>query len=94
MRQQLTAIAAMTLVVGAGGVLGRRRRPSLPRPRCRPRAIAELTDDPAATTAVSEAIDALREGNSGTFTTHVEYADLSFDYYGSYRLQPPSSGCR
>lgn len=53
-----------------------------------PSTIAELVEDPAATATISKAIEALRAGNSGTFTTHLEYADLTFDYYGSYRLKP------
>ncbi len=88
MRQQLTAIAAMTLVAGAVAACSGDEGTKPPPAAVPPSAIADLTDDPAATTALSEAIDALREGNSGTFTTRVEYADLGFDYYGSYRLQP------
>ncbi len=53
-----------------------------------PSTVAELVEDAAATTTVSEAVRALRDGNSGTFTAHLEYADLTFDYYGSYRLKP------
>ncbi len=54
----------------------------------RPSTLAEVTDDSAATTAISQALDELRSGNSGTFTTHLKYADNIYDYYGSYRLTP------
>ena len=54
----------------------------------RPSTIAELAEDPSAAAAVAEGIEGLRDGNSGTFTTHLEYADLTIDYYGSYRVDP------
>ena len=90
MRQQrLTTLVAAALVAAAtAGCSGDDAGPR-PRAETPPSTIAELVEDASATAAVSGALAALREGNSGTFTTHVEYADLTFDYYGSYRLEPP-----
>ncbi len=87
MRQQLTAIAVMTLVAGLAACSGDDEA-APPSAASTPSAIAELAEDPTAATAISEAIRALREGNSGTFASHLEYADLTFDYHGSYRLKP------
>jgi hypothetical protein len=88
MRQVLTAISATTLtavaLVGCSGDDNEGDAPAAGRPTV----LTELADDPAATTAVSEALDALRSGNSGTFTTSLAYDDTTYDYYGSYRLSP------
>ncbi len=77
----------MTLVAGLGACSN---DPAAPPPSAAltPSTVAELISDAEARTTVSEAVRALRDGNSGTFTTHLEYADLTFDYYGSYRLEP------
>jgi len=87
MRQRLTAICATTgLVLTLAGCTD--DGGAAPPPVSRPTVLAELDDDPGATTALSQALDALGDGNSGTFTTHLDYADLTFDYNGSYRLSP------
>jgi hypothetical protein len=82
MRQRLTAICATTgLVLTLAGCTD--DGGAAPPPVSRPTVLAELVDDPGATTALSQALDALRDGNSGTFTTHLDYADFTFDYNGS-----------
>jgi hypothetical protein len=88
MRQVLTAISATTLTaVALVGCSGEDHEGAAPA-ASRPTVLTELADDPAATTAVSEALDALRSGNSGTFTTSLSYDDTTYDYFGSYRLSP------
>ena len=89
MRQRLAAIsaaisAAMLLAVTAcsgGGGDG-------PPAAVPPSELADLAQDTAAAGAVSAAIDGLRESNTGTFSTRLEYDDVTYDHYGSYRLSP------
>lgn len=87
MRPRLTSIFATTLLaLSLAGCSG--DDTDLPPAPGAPTSLAELVDDPAATATISAALDALREGNSGTFASHLVYGDLTFDYYGSYRLAP------
>jgi hypothetical protein len=80
----VAAVAPAMLLVACAGDDG-----GGPPAVARPTALPDLVDDPAATTAVSEALAALRAGNSGTFTTHLVYDETTYDYSGSYRLAPP-----
>ncbi len=84
----MTAFLATTLAATVLTACSGDDEPKPPPAGPPPSAIAELSADPAAATAVAEGIQALSDGNSGTFTTHLEYADLTFDFYGSYRLDP------
>lgn len=88
MRQRLTVILGTTLLVLTLAACSEDADGGPAPVEAKPSALAEVTDDPAATTDVSAALDALRSGNSGTFTAHLEYADNTYDYYGSYRLSP------
>jgi hypothetical protein len=82
------AIAATTLLVVALAGCSGDDDEGVPPAQARPTVLTDLTDDPAATTAVSQALAALRAGNAGTFTTHLVYSDSTYDYRGSYRLSP------
>ena len=87
MRLRLTGIFATTLLVLTLAGCSGDDKDQAPAPGA-PTALADLVDDTSATATIAVALDALREGNAGTFATHVLYGDLAFDYYGSYRLVP------
>ncbi|MDQ4051716.1 MAG: hypothetical protein M3237_03320 [Actinomycetota bacterium] len=83
MRRRLTAVSAAMLLAVTACSDG-----DEPTAAARPTELSVLEDDPAAATAVSAALDRLRESDTGTFTTGLVYDDVTFDYYGSYRLSP------
>jgi hypothetical protein len=89
MRQRLTAaISATTLLVLTLTACMEDDDPDPAALVIPPSSLAQVTDDSAATTAISQSLDELRSGNSGTFSTHLKYADNIYDFYGSYRLIP------
>jgi len=85
MRQRLAAISAAMLLAVAACSGGDGDGPPA---AVRPSELADLEQDAAAAGAVSAAIDGLRESNTGTFSTRLAYDDVTYDYYGSYRLSP------
>jgi hypothetical protein len=88
MRQRLTAISAATLLVLSTAACSGDDDGEQPRAATPPSALAELTEDPAAASAVKDALDVLRASNAGTFTARLEYDEITYDYYGSYRVDP------
>lgn len=83
-----TAPALALLVSGALAGCGDDDADGTPATTGSPTTLAEVTEDPAAEQAVTEAITTLRVGGTGTFSAHLEYADQVFDLTGSYRLDP------
>jgi hypothetical protein len=88
MRKRLVVISATALLALSTAACSGDDDGEKPPPVSRPTSLTDLADDEAATTAVSGALDALRDGNAGTFTTRLEYDEVGYDYYGSYRLSP------
>ena len=88
MRRRLTTLWAVALLGLTAAGCSDDEGGEAPLPEESPTALSELDVDPEAAAAVSQGLDALREGNTGTFTTHLDYAELAYDYHGSYRIAP------
>lgn len=87
-RRLATLCAAALLGLTAAGCSDDDDGGAAPPPDEPPTALSEVDADPEAAAAVAQGVATLREGNTGTFTTHVEYGEATYDYHGSYRIAP------